>query len=83
MTLLEKIQYEEAFNLFGIVTKKKNIRKPLCQLEQITDVCNKIKDLAKVMKSRLYENKYEVIVCLMNELKKRMQVLRSAEHSRK
>ena len=79
--LLETILYEEAFSLFGIKTKEKNIRKPSRRLEQIKDVRHKIKDLVKAMKSCSYENEYEVIVCLMNVLKKRKQVLRFAEHS--
>ena len=79
--LLETILYEEAFSLFGIKTKEKNVRKPSRRLEQIKDVRHKIKDLVKAMKSCSYENEYEVIVCLMNVLKKRKQVLRFAEHS--
>ena len=59
------------------------IRKPSRRLKQIKDVCNKTKDLAKAMKSCTDENDYGALVCLMDELKKRRRVLRSAKHSRK
>ena len=59
--LLERILHEEALNLFGIITKEKNIRKPSRRLEQIKDVCNKVEDLVKAIKSCPYENTKEVI----------------------
>ena len=49
--MLEMILYQEAFNLFGVIKKEVNIRKPSRRLKQIKDVRNKIKDLAKAMKS--------------------------------
>ena len=52
-------------------------------MKQIQDLCNKKKDLVKAIKSCSDENKYSALVCLMDNLKKRRQVLRSAEHSRK
>ena len=52
-------------------------------MKQIKDVRNIIKDLAKAMKSYSDVNKHGALVCLMDELKKRRQVLRFAEDSRK
>ena len=52
-------------------------------MKQIKDVRNIIKDLAKAMKSYSDVNKHGALVCLMDELKKRRRVLRSAEDSRK
>ena len=74
------ILHEEAFNLFGIIKKEVNIRKPPRCLKKLKNVCNKIKDSAKAIKSCTDENEYGGLVCLMNELKKRRRVLMSAEH---
>ena len=52
-------------------------------MKQIKDVRNIIKDLAKAMKSYSDVNKHGALVCLMDELKKRRQVLRSGKDSRK
>ena len=81
--MLEIILYQEAFNLFGVIKKEINIRKPSRRLKQIKDIRNIIKDLAKAMKSYSDVNKHGALVCLMDELKKRRQVLRFAEDSRK
>ena len=81
--MLEIIPYQEAFNLFGVIKKEINIRKPSRRLKQIKDVRNIIKDLAKAMKSYSDVNKHGALVCLMDELKKRRQVLRSGKDSRK
>ena len=85
--MLETILYEAAFNLFGVMNffmkKEMNFRKPSRQLKQMKDVCNHIKDLVKAMKSCSDENEYGALICLMDELKKRRRVLKSAEHSRK
>ena len=51
-------------------------------MKQIKDVCNKIKDLVKATEGCSDENGYGALVCLINNLKKGRQVLRSAEHSR-
>ena len=80
--MLEMTLCEEAFNLYGAI-KKMNIRKPSRCVKQVNNVLNKIKDLAKAMKSCSDESRYGALVCLMGELKKRRQVLKSAEHSRK
>ena len=81
--MLKTILYEKAFNLFGVIKKEKNIRKPSWRLKQIKDVQNKINYLVKAMKSCSDENEYEALVRLMDELKKRRRVVRSAKHSRK
>ena len=52
-------------------------------MKQIKDVRNIIKDLAKAMKSYSDVNKHGALVFLMDELKKRKRVLRSAKDSRK
>ena len=79
--MLEMILYEEAFNLFGVIKKEMNIKKSSRRLKQIKDVGNKIKDLAKAMKSCSDENEYGALVYLVDELKKRRLLLRYAEHS--
>ena len=52
-------------------------------MKQIKDIRNIIKDLAKAMKSYSDVNKHGALVFLMDELKKRKRVLRSAKDSRK
>ena len=69
--------------MLGVIANKKNIRKPSRQLKQIKDICKKIKDLVKAMKTCSDEHKYGALVCLMDKMKKRRRVLRYAEHSRK
>ena len=81
--MLEIILYQEAFNLFGVIKKEINIRKPSRLLKQIKDIRNIIKDLAKAMKSYSDVNKHGSLAFLMDELKKRKRVLRSAKDSRK
>ena len=81
--MLEMILHEEAFNLFGVIKKEMNIRKPSRHLKHVKDILSKIKNLVNAMKSCSDENKYGMLVCLKDELKKRRQVFRSAEHSRK
>ena len=53
------------------------------RLKQIKDVCNKIKDLAKAMKSCSDASEYGALVYLMDELKNRRWVSWPAEDSRK
>ena len=69
--MLETILYEEAFDLFSVIKKEMNIRKPSRQLKQIKNVRNKIKDL---LNSCSDENEYGALVYLMDELKKRRRV---------
>ena len=80
---METILYAEVFNLFGVIITENNIRKTSRRLKKIKDVRNKIKDLVKAMNSCSGENEYRALFSLMDELKKRTLVLRSAEHSRK
>ena len=81
--MLEMILYQEAFNLFGVIKKEVNIRKPSRRLKQTKDVRNKIKDLAKAIKSFSDVKEYGELVFPTEELKKGRRVLRSAEDSRK